>query len=100
MAVIIFGRIGSDAGYWYLGSDGKLHHVGGWGIEQMADLRYAITALEAAVQIKEPGVAETVTKGLMPFIERQLATHVKEGVGTEKGIIIVGGATARETVGV
>ncbi len=29
-AIIIFGNVGSDAGYWYLGADGKIHHVPGW----------------------------------------------------------------------
>jgi len=31
--VVIFGNIGSDAGYWYLGADGKIHHVPGWNPE-------------------------------------------------------------------
>lgn len=31
--IIIFGNIGSDAGYWYLGADGKIHHVPGWNPE-------------------------------------------------------------------
>jgi len=32
MKYIVLGRIGSDAGYWVLGADGKWHHVGGWGL--------------------------------------------------------------------
>ena len=28
--IVIFGNVGSDAGYWYLGADGKIHHVPGW----------------------------------------------------------------------
>ena len=33
--IIIFGNIGSDAGYWYLGADGKIHHVPGWNPETL-----------------------------------------------------------------
>lgn len=38
-AIIIFGNVGSDAGYWYLGSDGKIHHVPGWNPETMKAFR-------------------------------------------------------------
>lgn len=29
-SIIVFGNVGSDAGWWVLGADGKVHHVGGW----------------------------------------------------------------------
>ena|SRR5579884_2600235 len=92
MATIILGHIGSDAGYWYIGGDGKLHHVGGWQAEEMAELKNAITLLQDAVQIREPGVAEAVTRAIVPFVEKTLTQHVKQD-GSDRGIIIVGGAT-------
>ena len=95
MALIILGHIGSDAGYWYVGSDGRLHHVGGWQAEKIAELRSAISILENAVQLKETGVAENITKTVMPLIERELTANMKGQAG-ENGIIIVGGAPARE----
>jgi len=98
MAFIIIGHIGSDAGYVYFGPDGKFHRVPGWQVEEMSDLRNAVTALQAAAQIRETGVAESVTKAVMPFVERALAKNLK-GEAAEKGIIIIGGAT-RETAAV
>ena len=95
MALIILGHIGSDAGYWYLGSDGRLHHVGGWQAERMAELRAAINVVQNAVQLKESGVAENIAKTVMPLIERELSANIK-GQDGENGIIIVGGAPARE----
>jgi hypothetical protein len=92
MATIILGHIGSDAGYWYIGPDGKLHHVGGWQVEEMNDLKNAINALQDAVQIREQGVAEAITRAVVPFVERALTKNLK-GEAAEKGIIIVGGAT-------
>lgn len=91
MVAIIIGHIGSDAGYWYFGSDGKLHHVGGWQVEEMADLRNAIAALQGAIQIREPGVAEAVAKAVVPLVERALSKNIHGEA--EKGIIIVGGAS-------
>lgn len=98
MATIILGHIGSDAGYWVIGPDGKMHHVGGWQIEEMTDLKNAINALQDAVQIREPGIAEGITKAIVPFVERALTKNLK-GEVAEKGIIIVGGAS-RETTAV
>lgn len=99
MATIILGHIGSDAGYWVIGADGKLHHVGGWQVEEMTDLKNAINALQDAVQIREPGVAEAITKAVVPFVERALTKNIK-GEVAEKGIIIVGGVTREATTAV
>lgn len=98
MATIILGHIGSDAGYWVIGPDGHIHRVGGWQIEEMTDLRNAVNALQDALQIREPGVAESITKAVMPFVERALTKNLKGDVA-EKGIIVVGGVT-RETAAV
>jgi hypothetical protein len=69
---IIFGQIGSDAGYWYIGRDGKIHHVGGWAPEAMAELTRALTVLREASQLKAPGLAEQATKGVLEFVHGQL----------------------------
>jgi hypothetical protein len=95
MVAVIVGHIGSDAGYWYFGADGKLHHVGGWQAEEMADLRNAVSALQDAIQIREPGVAEGVAKAVMPLVERALSKNIQGEA--EKGIIIVGGAAREAT---
>lgn len=92
MATIILGHIGSDAGYWVIDASGRLHHVGGWQVEEMTDLKNAINALQDAVQIREAGVAEAITRAVVPFVERALTKNIKGEAG-EKGIIIVGGAT-------
>lgn len=54
--IIIFGNIGSDAGYWYLGADGKLHHVPGWN----PDTRQAFEAIEKNLAIlQRAGTTQT-----------------------------------------
>lgn len=53
--IVIFGNIGSDAGYWYLGSDGKIHHVPGWNPETMK----AFKAIEENLAILERAVKTT-----------------------------------------
>ena len=59
--IVIFGDIGSDAGYWYLGSDGKIHHVPGWNPETMK----AFKAIEENLAILERAAkAPQVSQGL------------------------------------
>ena len=55
--ILFIGHIGSDAGGWYIGADGKIHRVPGWNPEQLKDLTHAVTALRAVSQIKATGVA-------------------------------------------
>ena len=50
MATIILGHIGSDAGYWVIGPDGKMHHVGGW---QVVDPEPWMLDLKAPRPIEE-----------------------------------------------
>jgi hypothetical protein len=35
--IISVGHIGTDAGGWYIGADGKVHRIPGWNPEQLAD---------------------------------------------------------------
>ena len=45
---IIFIGGGTDAGGWYIGPDGKIHRILGWGVDSMADLTHAVNILIAA----------------------------------------------------
>jgi hypothetical protein len=85
MRVIIFGNVGSDAGYWVLDDTG-LHHVGGWGYDSFAETHTALALLAKTSQLKSPGLAEAVSQALLPFIEKEIKTHVKEA---SDGIIVV-----------
>ena len=86
--IIILGHIGSDAGYTYIGSDGKIHHVPGWNPEAMAEFDAAISVMKNATQLKTPGLAETVVKGVLPFAQKELNTYFK-GAG-EGGVLVAG----------
>lgn len=72
--------IGTDAGGWYIGRDGKIHRVPGWNPESMTDLSRAVSVIRAAAQLKAPGLAEGILKtGLLEFAFKEVATHVKDG---------------------
>jgi hypothetical protein len=85
MQMIVIGSIGSDAGYWVLGPDGW-HHVGGWAPEALAEVSNALTILAKAPQLKTPGLANSVGKSLMTFVEKEISSHVKDASG---GVIVV-----------
>jgi len=76
--IIFIGSIGSDAGGWYVGADGKIHRIPGWNPEQLVDFSHAVTALRAVSQIKLPGT-EQVTSALHQLVTKGLGSHVKEG---------------------
>jgi len=86
--IIILGRIGSDAGYWYIGADGKVHHVPGWNPEAMAEFDAAIAVMKSAAQLKSPGLAEAVLKSVLPFAQKEINTYFK-GAG-EGGVLVAG----------
>jgi hypothetical protein len=90
MYTIIIGRIGSDAGYWYIGPDGKLHHVPGWNPEQLAEVGAAVNIMREATRLKTPGLAEAAIKSVMEFTQKELAAHLKDR-GTQ-GVVLVLGA--------
>ena len=87
---IVIGRVGSDAGYWYIGADGKLHHVPGWNPEALAELSAAVNIIREATRLKTPGLAEAAIKSVMDFTQRELQAHLKEGGG--EGVVLVLGA--------
>jgi len=86
--IIIIGRIGSDAGYSYIGSDGKIHHVPGWNPEAMLEFDAALATVRSASQLKAPGVAEGVLKSVLPYLQSQVNTYFK-GAG-EGGVLVAG----------
>jgi len=91
MNIVVIGNIGSDAGYWYIGPDGKWHHVGGWGVEAIADVTRALSILSEVSRLKTPGLADTVTKSLNEFVQRELGAHL--GDQLKGGGVVVVNAT-------
>lgn len=83
---IIIGNIGSDAGYWVLDENG-LHHVGGWGPEAMVEVQHALQIMRSAVQLKTPGLTESVVASVREFVEKQIAENVR----VEGPVVIVMG---------
>jgi hypothetical protein len=88
--IVIIGRIGSDAGYWYIGADGKLHHVPGWNPEGMAEFDAALAIMKSAAQLKAPGIAEAVLKDVLPYVQSQVNTYFR-GAG-EGGVVVAASA--------
>lgn len=65
--IVIFGNVGSDAGYWYLGSDGKIHHVPGWNPETLRAFKAIeenLAILERASKTTQAQVNEELNKGI------------------------------------
>lgn len=85
MNIYFIGRVGSDAGGWYIGSDGKIHRIPGWNPEAMLEMTHAINVIREAGQLKTPGLADAALKGVMEFAQKELATHVKGG-----GVLVIG----------
>jgi hypothetical protein len=77
--IVIIGHIGSDAGYWYIGSDGKIHHVPGWSPEQLAEVGIAARMIAQATSLKTPALSQGVVSVLSNFLQEQVGAHVKEG---------------------
>lgn len=85
MNIYFIGRLGTDAGGWYIGSDGKIHRIPGWNPEVMADLAHAVNVIREAGQLKTPGLLEATIKGVMDFAQKEFAEHIKAG-----GIVVLG----------
>ena len=86
MNIIILGNIGSDAGYWIIGSDGTIRHVGGWGPEALTEVSAALNIVREATRLKSPGLAQAAIKSVIGFAEKQLGQHIKEG----GGVVVLG----------
>jgi hypothetical protein len=79
--IVVFGHFGSDAGYWYIGADGKIHRVPGWNPEQLTEVSKVVSILAQAAALKTPGLAERVSGVLTDFVQKEVAGHVKEAGG-------------------
>jgi hypothetical protein len=77
--------VGTDAGGWYIGPDGKIHRVPGWNPEVAVDLAHAISVLREAGQIKQKGLAEAVIRDVLPQVQAQLGEQLKDG-----GVLVIG----------
>jgi len=86
--LIVLGHIGSDAGYWYLGPDGKWHHVGGWGVDRLVEVSAAMNILSEAARLKTPGLSESITRSLAEFVGKEIETHLGEQLKGGGAVII------------
>lgn len=75
-AIIVFGNVGSDAGYWYLGADGKIHHVPGWDPE----VRQAFEALEKNFAILQRASAKQIGVNQVGGVAEKLGGAQKLGM--------------------
>ena len=76
---IVFGHIGSDAGYWYIGADGKIHKVPGWAPDMMAEVSRAAVVLGEAAQLKTARLGDATIKSMSDFITGEFNKNFKDG---------------------
>jgi hypothetical protein len=90
MRYLVIGHIGSDAGYWYWDGHGW-HHVGGWGIEQLREVRSALNIISESTSFKTPGLAEAATKTVTELVEKHLGSlsHVKQAAKEGTPLVII-----------
>ncbi len=86
MRYVIFGNIGSDAGYWTF-ENGKFVHHGGWEIESIREVQQALTLIAEASKLRTPGLAERLTGVLDEFVGSELTEHVGKG---QNVVVVVG----------
>jgi hypothetical protein len=84
MKMIVIGNIGSDAGYWVF-ENGHWVHVGGWGIENLAEVSRGLQILSDAARLKTPGLRDAISGRLGELVEKELTAHL--------GDALKGGAT-------
>jgi len=92
MRYLVFGNIGSDAGYWSYENGHWVHH-GGWAVESIAEVANALNMISEAPQFKTPGLADAASKGLIEFVNRELGAHIKEG--GHEGVVVIINTSAR-----
>jgi hypothetical protein len=80
MHFIVIGNRGSDAGYWVWDGHGW-KHVGGWGIEQLAEVSAALNIMRESTRLKTPGLADAATKVVAEFTQKALGEHIKQSGG-------------------
>lgn len=84
--IYFIGQFGSDAGGWYIGSDGKIHRVPGWNPEAMSDLASAVSIIRYTNLVKNAGFSSQIMKEVVGFAQKQLGEHIKDG-----GIVVING---------
>lgn len=77
--ILFIGQIGTDAGGWYIGPDGKIHRIPGWNPEQLLDVSHALRGLRELTQVKATGVAERAVAAVLDGVKQAVAGHLKEG---------------------
>lgn len=86
MKLIVIGNIGSDAGYWVF-ENGHWVHVGGWGVDSLADVSRGLEILSEAARLKAPGLGDAVSSRLGEMVEKELAAHL--GDQMKGGAIVI-----------
>ena len=77
--IMFIGPVGTDAGGWFIGADGKIHRIPGWEPEQLRDVSHALRGLRELTQVKTAGVAERAVAAVLESVKKQLAGQLKEG---------------------
>jgi hypothetical protein len=72
---IVIGPRGTDAGYNVWDGHGW-KHVGGWGIEQLAEVRNALNIMGQASTLKTPGLSTAVTKAVSDMVTKELGANL------------------------
>jgi hypothetical protein len=83
--IYFLGGVGTDAGGWYIGPDGKIHRIPGWNPEAMLELTHALNVLREAALLKTPGLADTAIRSVMGFVQKELGSQIEGG-----GVLVVG----------
>ena len=92
--LIVIGNVGSDAGYWVWDGHGW-KHVGGWAVEQLAEVRNALNIMGQASQLKTPGLSTAVTKTVSDMVTKELGANLGQGTaatspaGTNVVVVVV-----------
>jgi RimJ/RimL family protein N-acetyltransferase len=86
---VVFGHVGSDAGYWVIGPDGKIHHVGGWNPEGIAEIAGALSIIREAARFRNQDLAQTAVKSVLEFAQRELTSQLGQEF-KEGGVLVVG----------
>ena len=84
--IYFIGPVGTDAGGWYIGSDGKIHRVPGWNPDAMSEIAAALNIVRYSNLVKSAHFNQQIMKDAVGFAQKQLGEHVKDG-----GIVVVNG---------
>jgi hypothetical protein len=79
MKRIYFGSIGSDAGYWYIGPDGKIHHVPGWNPEAFLSMERTVEIIGLAARLQTPDAKERILSASFGQLQEDLKGFIEPG---------------------